>query len=268
MLHVPVLTYHSQNIRGSSTADNDHVALAADLRALVTAGYRVVPLDWLADALDGICNTAALDRTVVLTFDDGCDFDVRDIEYPGHGLQRSFRAILEDFRAQAPAAAQNLRATTFVIASRAAREVIDAGSLFGRGWIGDDWWAETDRGGLIAVENHGWDHNHPDLAGAGRGGFAGIERHEQCLEQVVRAAGAIAERTGRWPRYFAYPFGESSAYLREEFFPRFVAVHGCRAALGTTPGPVTAGTCRWNLPRYVCGRDWSSPSDLLRLLAP
>jgi peptidoglycan/xylan/chitin deacetylase (PgdA/CDA1 family) len=262
MLYVPILTYHSQNIRGSLTADNDHAALAADLRALAAAGFRIVPLDTLLDVLDGSRDETTVDRAVVLTFDDGCDFDVRDLDYPGHGRQLSFRSILEEFRGSALPVA----ATTFVIASRAAREVIDARSLFGRGWISDDWWAETDRGGLIAVENHGWDHNHPDLAGAGRGGFAEIDTHEQCLEQVVRAAGAIAERTGRWPNYFAYPFGESSSYLREEFFPRFPQVHGCRAALGTDPGHVTAGTSQWNLPRYVCGRDWSAPEGLLSLV--
>lgn len=266
MLNVPVLTYHSQNVRGDSTADNDHLALAADLRALAGAGWRVVPLDRLVDALDGTLRPAKLKRTAVLTFDDGCDFDVRDLDYPGHGPQRGFLGILEDFRREAGRSARDLHATTFVIASSEARRVIDSASLFGRGWISDDWWGEVERGGLIAVENHGWDHNHPDLAGEGRGDFLRIETHEQCLEQVVRAAGAIAARTGRWPRYFAYPFGESSAYIREAFFPGHPDVHGCRAALGTDAGPVTVDSNRWNLPRYVCSRDWSSPEDLLELI--
>ncbi|MDX1555097.1 MAG: polysaccharide deacetylase family protein, partial [Xanthomonadales bacterium] len=156
--------------------------------------------------------------------------------------------------------------TTFVIASRDARRQIDAGSLFGKGWISDDWWQITDREGLLAVENHGWDHNHPDLAGDARGNFHTVDTHEQCLGQVVRAADAIEALTGRRPRYFAYPFGESSEYIREVFFPKYTELHRCRAALGTAAGPVTPETCRWNLPRYVCGRDWASPGDLLRLL--
>jgi peptidoglycan/xylan/chitin deacetylase (PgdA/CDA1 family) len=266
MFHVPILTYHSQSIRGDGTANNDHVALAADLRELDGAGFRVVPLDWLTDVLDGERRVRKLHRAVVLTFDDGCDFDVRDLEFPDHGPQRSFLGILEDFRREAGAAARHLHATTFVIASRAARRVIDTGSLFGRGWISDDWWRETDRGGRIAVENHGWDHNHPDLAGEGRGGFQAIETYAQCLEQVVRAAGAIEARTGRWPRYFAYPFGESSDYIRDIFFPQYTDVHGCRAALGTEPGPVTSESSRWNLPRYVCGRDWTAPEGLLDIV--
>ena len=263
---VPILTYHSQNVCGRSTADNDHAALAADLRALQSAGIRIVPLDWLADALDGRRPGRKLKRCVVLTFDDGCDFDVRDLDYPDHGLQQGFLGILEDFRREAGAAARDLHATSFVIASREARLAIDTGSLFRRGWISDDWWRETDRGGRIAIENHGWDHNHPDLAGDGRGSFEGIGTHEQCLEQVVRAAGAIEAKIGRWPRYFAYPFGESSEYLRETFFPGYPEVHGCRAALGTEPGRVTQASDRWNLPRFVCGRDWTSPGELIELL--
>ncbi|MEJ8568793.1 polysaccharide deacetylase family protein [Elongatibacter sediminis] len=265
MLKVPILTYHSQNVQGESTADNDHAALATDLPAIYAAGFRVVPLDRLVDALDRGKAPRELKRAVVLSFDDGCDFDVRDIDYPGHGMQRAFAAILKGVR-QAVPPARDLHATTFVIASSEARQSIDAGSLFGHGWISDDWWEATDRGGLIAVENHGWDHNHPDLEGDDRGSFHAVDTHEQCLEQVVRAAGTIAARTGRWPRYFAYPFGESSRYIRETFFPEFPAVHGCRAALGTDPGPVTAKSNRWDLPRYVCGRDWTTPDELIALL--
>ena len=269
MLFCSVLTYHSQNIRGNGYAENDHVALKSDLEAIHRAGLHIISMDRLADALD---RRIALDRhqgTVVLTFDDGCDFDVFDLDYPGHGPQRGFAGILTDFAAAMGAAAQpGLHASSFVIASAQARHTIDAGSLFGRGWISDGWWRETDQRGLIAIENHGWDHNHPDLAGAGRGSFHTVDSHPQCLQQVVRAAAAIESRTGRWPVYFAYPFGESSAYIRDSFFPDHAEVHGCRAALGTDPGPVTRQSNRWNLPRYVCGRDWKSPAELLYLLRP
>lgn len=270
---VPILTYHSQNVRGNSPAENDHLALAADLRALHRAGRRVIPLDRLVDWLDGAVPDKDVAGTVVLTFDDGCDFDVRDIDYPGHGVQRSFVGIMQDFLDDTPERGRpELHATTFVIASRSAREKIDAGSLFGKGWISDNWWRETDAAGLVAVENHGWDHNHPDIGGElegdARGNFHSVDSHEQCVGQVVQAAQAIAKITARRPRYFAYPFGESSAYIREEFFPRHRDAHGCRAALGTEPGTVSRDTNRWDLPRYVCGRDWTSSNKLLDLLEP
>lgn len=264
---VSILTYHSQNIRGNQSADNDHVALAADLNAIHEAGRRVIALDRLLDWLEGTEADETVSDAVVLTFDDGCDFDVRDIEYPGHGIQRSFLGIMEDFLNRIPEeACPALHAATFVIASRDARRQIDAASLFGKDWIRDDWWRVADAGGLLSVENHGWDHNHPALEGDARGNFHTVDSHDQCVEQVVRAAEAIKGKTGRRPKYFAYPFGESSAYIREVFFPEFSDLHGCRAALGTEAGPVSRQTNRWNLPRYVCGRDWASPRELLHLL--
>ncbi len=266
MLSCPILTYHSQNISGDGYAHNDHIALQQDLRALHQADYQVIPLNWLAGWLDGEQELDGLKRAVVLTFDDGCDFDVRDLDYPGHGVQRSFDGILRDFLDQSPPLPSPLHATSFVIASREARQIIDSGSLFGQGWISDDWWRGTDADGLIAIENHGWDHNHPDLAGEQRGAFHTIDTHEQCLQQVVQAAGTIEHVTGRRPRYFAYPFGQSSAYIREQFFPQYPEVHGCRAALGTDPGAVIRTSDRWNLPRFVCGRDWHSAEELLNLI--
>jgi len=264
---VPILTYHSQNIRGETHADNDHVALSEDLEALLDSGWRIISLDRLIDWLDGALPDQAVTRTVVLTFDDGCDFDVRDIEYPGHGLQPSFLAIMKNaFGRLGGGQHAAIHATSFVMASKEAREQIDAGSLFGQGWISDDWWQDADAGELMSVENHGWDHNHPDLEGDSRGNFHTVDTHEQCMIQVVQSAQVIESHTGRWPRYFAYPFGESSEYIRETFFPEFQGEHGCRAALGTNPGRVGHDTNRWNLPRYVCGRDWYSASGLLRLL--
>lgn len=264
---VPILTYHSQNICGNEPANNDHVALAADLPALHTAGKRIIPLDRLTDWLEGSAPDESVHNAVVITFDDGCDFDIRDIEWPGHGMQRSFKGIIEDFLAGFEHEEQpGIHATSFVIASPEARETIDAYSLFGHAWINDDWWREVDAGGLIAIESHGWDHNHPALEGDRRGNFHTVDTHEQCLEQVVRAAAFIESRTGRRPRYFCYPFGESSDYIRNEFFPEHRELHRCRAALGTEAGPVERETDRWNLPRYVCGRDWRSPGSLLSLL--
>ena len=85
-----LLTYHSQNVAGSETGNNDHVALAADLEALHAAGARFVSLGSLVNGLfsGGILPTGQ--PLVCLTFDDGCDFDVRSLEFPGFGRKRVF----------------------------------------------------------------------------------------------------------------------------------------------------------------------------------
>lgn len=264
-----ILTYHSQNIAGNETRNNDHVALAADLDALHSAGYQFVSLDSL---VKGLFDDAALPSgqpLICLTFDDGCDFDVRTLEFPKHGLQPGFLQIMEAFiKRHGDKAQPGLHATSFVIASPEARQLIDNKSLFGLGHMGDDWWRKADAHPLMAIGNHGWDHNHPDLERGPyeRGGFDMIDRHEHCKQQVVQAAESIAQKTGRRPGYFAYPFGESSEYIRNEYFPSRRDEHQCLAALGTKPGLVSVNSDRWNLPRYVCGRDWSAPAELLDTL--
>lgn len=265
-----ILTYHSQNVCGWETDDNNHVALQQDIERLHLAGARIIPLSLLMDQLDGKRGHEDISGTVCLSFDDGCDFDVRDLDYPGIGMQRSFLGILQDFIDRYGADAQpHLHATCFVIASEGARRIIDARSLFGCGWISDDWWRSAALGGLLSIGNHGWDHNHPDLAPDEdkRGGFTTVNTAGQCEQQVLHAAQYIENKSGIWPEFFAYPFGESSAFIREQFFPGEVARHRCRAALGTDPGMVTERSDRWNLPRFVCGRDWQSPDQLLGLLS-
>ncbi len=93
----PVLLYHSQNVAGKDYASNDHVALRHDLRLIQQLGLRIVPLSWLVDWLLG---ERDLDPAacVCISFDDGVDADVRDLDFPGNGLQRSFLNIMRDFR--------------------------------------------------------------------------------------------------------------------------------------------------------------------------
>ena len=260
-----ILTYHSQNILGDHAPVNDHQSLARDLEAIHGSGRRFISLARLIDRLDEGSDLQDLRGCVCLTLDDGCNFDVHDMEWPGAGLQRSMLGILRDFSARHGAEAQpGLHATSFVIASPQARELIDRGSLLGRGWMGDDWWAAAEADDRMTIASHGWDHLHPDLGGSGC--FGTVDDWSQCETQVIRSARYIERRTGKWPDLFAYPFGTSSSYIREEFFPRFRSEHRCRAALGTDAGTVRPDTDRWNLPRLVCGRDWRSPGELLQLI--
>ena len=46
-----VLTWHSNNVLGHDYAQNDHVALAEDLRLLAAEGCTVWPLSRVVDAL-------------------------------------------------------------------------------------------------------------------------------------------------------------------------------------------------------------------------
>jgi len=269
MSKAAILAYHSQNIAGNETRNNDHVALAADLEALHAAGCRFVSLGTLIDTVFAE-HARSEDRPLVcLTFDDGCDYDVRSLEFPGHGVQPGLLQIMEDFAERHGRDAQpGLHATSFVIASPEARRLIDSKSLFGSSHMSDDWWQKADAHPMMAIGNHGWDHNHPDLEEGHypRGGFEQVSSAAHCHQQVVEAADYIAGKTGRRPRFFAYPFGESSTYIRNEYFPKRGDEHGCLAAIGTDPGMVSARSDRWNLPRYVCGRDWSSPQELLAVL--
>ena len=264
-----ILAYHSQNIAGDETANNDHVALAADLEVLHKAGCRFVSLATLVDAIFEGVSPAPESPLICLTFDDGCDYDVRTLEFPPHGTQPGLLQVMEEFVSRHGSAAQSgLHATSFVIASPEARRMIDSKSLFGSGHMSDDWWHAADAHPLLAIGNHGWDHNHPDL-GEGqyaRGGFEMVDRFEHCQQQVVQAAEFIEAKTGRRPVFFAYPFGESSEYIRGEYFPMHRDEHQCLAAIGTEPGLVSAQSNRWNLPRFVCGRDWSNPAELLAIL--
>jgi len=268
-LKVAILTYHSQNITGDETSNNDHVALAADLDALHAAGCQFVSLVSLIAGVYADVSFANDKPVICLTFDDGCDYDVRSLEFPGHGLQTGFLQIMEDFIEQHGADAQpGLHATSFVIASPHVRELIDRNSLFGRGHLSDDWWSKAEAHPLLSIGNHGWDHNHPDLEEEhyARGGFEVVDTYEYCHEQVVRAGEFMQQKIGRYPAVFAYPFGESSEYIRREFFPQHRKQHRCLAAVGTDAGQVSSHSNRWNLPRFVCGRDWTTPGELLAAL--
>lgn len=268
-MRVPVLTYHSINVHGNDYASNDHVALAADLRALHADGWRVVPLAAVVAALLDEADPATLERGVALSFDDGAWFDWHDLDHPTCGMQRGFAGILRDFAA---ATGAPVHATSFVIVSPQARTILDRTCMIGRAWWGHEWWPLAQREGLIAIENHSWDHNHDTLPQTAqrdgrRGTFRSIETWAEADAEIRVAAdwldALLAPHRGS---LFAFPYGESSDYLVREYLPHCTDEHRLRAAFGTAPAPVTARSDRWNLPRYVCGEHWRSPAELARLL--
>jgi hypothetical protein len=66
--------------------------------------------------------------------------------------------------------------------------------------------------------------------------------------------------------FFAYPFGQYSRYLVEEYFPRRLSSHGIQAAFTVDARPLRVTEDRWSLPRYSCGFNWSTPRELAELL--
>jgi SAM-dependent methyltransferase/peptidoglycan/xylan/chitin deacetylase (PgdA/CDA1 family) len=269
MAGIPILTYHSLNIAGNDYLGNDHVALRADLRMLGALGWRIVPLTILVDHL--------LDRSrpwpekcVAITFDDGTNFDVEDLEHPTAGLQRSMLNILRDYRSESAGQQPDLHATSFVIASAEARTVMDRACVLGRDWMSDRWWAEAVSSGLFHVGNHSWDHCHDSLPVVAqreqrKGTFAGVDNFADAQVQVRRAAEAI-KRIAPNPAadLFAYPYGTASDYLRCEYLPEQAvsASPVVRAAFSTEPELLHPATERWWIPRFVCGHHWKSPAEL------
>jgi peptidoglycan/xylan/chitin deacetylase (PgdA/CDA1 family) len=269
-MRVPVLTYHSNNIRGNAYANNDHVALAEDLHLIHRKGLRIVPLAHVVDVLLGLAPESTVEDAIALSFDDGSWFDWHDIEHPTCGPQRGFAGILRDFVVETGASAH---ATNFVIVSPDARAILDRTCLIGRGWWSDDWWREAQREGLITIESHSWDHNHHTLPVTAqreqrKGTFRTIDTYADADAEIRQASDWLdALFAPHRANLFAYPYGESNAYLIEDYLPHRVAEHRLRAAFDTTPQPVEASDNRWQLPRFVCGLHWQDPAELERVLA-
>lgn len=259
-----ILCYHSNNVEGSSYAENDHVALAADLAELRRRGTPIRSLSDVIDAVRGDCPFAEVDGAVAITFDDGSHFDWFDMQHPTHGLQRGFAGILREAALGAPASA-------FVIASPDARHQLDMRALIGRGWWTDCWWQAANQSGLMTIENHSHDHVHPSLDHVrqrddARGDFARVDTFEDCQAQIAQASELIGRTSGRRPIAFAYPYGQSSNYAAEEWLPTFGEQHGLRAALTTSGALATAAADVWRIPRVVCGEHWQSPASFSELL--
>jgi peptidoglycan/xylan/chitin deacetylase (PgdA/CDA1 family) len=264
---VPILTYHAMNISGNSYESNDHVAFAADLELIRRQGFRICPLMELVQALEAN-ELWRLSRCVAITFDDGSDFDFHDLRHPKWGLQKSMLTLLKE------AAKSNdhltLEATSFVIISPQSREELDSRCMSGRRWWNDDWWALAEMSGLMRIESHSFDHNHETLtttvACARRGTFnltsiaeanAEIAHSNQYLFEKRKRTGSVL---------FAYPYGEPSAFLVEEYFPRHGNRHNVRAAFTTAGSPVTTEANIWAIPRYVCGCHWKCSRELETIL--
>jgi peptidoglycan/xylan/chitin deacetylase (PgdA/CDA1 family) len=256
-----VLTYHATRLERLDRRGCDLLRLMADLDLLADAGVPVLPLDELL--------APGCTEGVAITLDDGTRIDGEPHLHPGLGLLPSMLQVLAQARRRLP----RLRASSFVIASPAARADIAAAlrADYGDDLMHERWWPRAQASGLMDIENHSWDHNHP-LAGATalgtrpRGSFLDLANDDEAEAEISAASDHLERATGRRPRYFAYPFGHVSAFLRDDWLPRRGAQLGLVAALGTDPRPLRGDDDRWALPRFVAGRDWDDDAGLRALL--
>ena len=270
---VPVLTWHGYNVFGNTYETNDLIAFADDLRTIQDVGFAVVPLVDVARWARGEhVDFAQYGRPVVaLSCDDGTDYDWRDVQHPVHGPQTGFASSMRAFQAQHPGAQPALTMTSFVIASPSARRQIDAGAMQAQGALNDDWWQPANASGLITVESHGWDHNHPTVKPVVQreqrtGDFFAVDAFAECDMHVRAASQFMESKSGRKPPLFAYPWTQASAYMRGEYMPAHAEANGVVAAFGGESGYITKDSDRWCLPRFVFGPDWKSKEGLQSIL--
>ncbi len=270
-MKIPILTYHSLNTRGTSYSDNDHVALESDLRLLKRLGYRVVPLSELVDAFNrNDLSRYEGSRVCAITFDDGVTHDYIDFYRPKRGLLKSFARLLREAEESERAGWERLTATSFVIASPDARDILDRTCIAGRGQWHDLWWRDAAEEGVLEIGNHSWDHCHANLPEVAqreqrKGNFFVIDNQEDAERQILDAEEYIESRLGKLNvRIFAYPYGHVNAFIRDEFFPRHA--DRFRAAFSTAGDYMTERSNRWSIPRFVCGEHWSSPEGLEAIL--
>jgi hypothetical protein len=271
---IPVLTYHALNVPDKDYASNDHVALEQDLKHIRRLGFKVARLTDIAK-LTWSRAPSPLDSGswLGLSFDDGTDFDYLDIDHDSYlGHVKSFYRILKESGASGRREWPQPTGTSFVIASPEARDVLDKTCMAGKNKWRDVWWAEAARTGILDIANHSWDHTHPMVSTIAqrhqkKGTFMGIDNLEDADAQIIQADAYIKRLTGGLAApLFAYPYGEATDYLVQDYFPNNMKRHGMVAAFSTGGEYVTCDSNRWNIPRFVCGPHWKSPEGLEQIL--
>jgi len=268
-LEIPILAYHASNITGNIYRLNDHIAFESDLYTIHHQGYKIVPLKWIAEWVNGERDLSQVGHKLVgLSCDDGLDLDYKDGEYFAFGPQKSFYHILKKFITDVgPQKQPHANLTSFVIASPTDRKIIDDKSLNGHQLLNEDWWKSANDTDLIDIENHSWDHRHPDIYPESKANFTAVTDHQTAYKQIIEAKSYIDQKlVNKKTCLFAYPWGHVNDYLVHQFLPLDGINHGIKAAYTCGAQPVKFDTNRWELPRYICGYNWKSPAGLVEIL--
>src|SRR6202023_4279958 len=217
-MQIPVLTYHAARIGGNDYESNDHFAFHQDLRLLHSMGFKVAALSDIVKRLRSGDDTSR--NEVAISLDDGTDFDFFDLPHPTWGTQRSILNIMKDFVMEfGPNAQPQLHATSFVVASPAARKTMDRTCLANLDWYTDDWWSAAIDSGLMAIANHSWDHLHPTLEFVAQReqkkvSFVAVDTYLDADAQIRQATDYLMQKTqSRACKLFAYPYGDINEYL-------------------------------------------------------
>lgn len=269
-LKIPILAYHASNVTGNVYNLNDHIAFESDLYTLNNQGYKIIPLKWVAEWVNGQRDLSQIgDKLVGLSCDDGLDLDYKDGEYFSFGPQKSFYNILKNFVDDVGKAHQpHANLTSFVIASVEGRKKIDDHSLNGHQLLNEDWWQEANATELIDIENHSWDHRHPDIYPEAEANFTSVHEFNAAHKQIIEAKSYIDQKLAdKKTTLFAYPWGHVNDYLVNQFMPNQALSQGIQAAFTCGAQKVQHDTNRWELPRYICGFNWKSPAGLIEMLS-
>lgn len=256
-----ILTYHASRLESLDRHGADVHALAADLAWLTEHRVPVMGLSALLDP--------AVEHGVAITFDDGIRLDGERYVHPRFGELPSMLDVLRVFKPIQP----KLVATSFVIASPDARNALAAGLAadYGEDLMHARWWRPAQQSGLIELGNHSLDHNHPLVPRTAqrdneRGHFLNITTEAEAEAEIAQASDVIEAESGVRPCHFAYPYGDVSPFLRDDWLPRRGPAIGLSAAFTTEPRPLSPDDDRWALPRFVSGRDWNDSEGLAVLV--
>ncbi|PTL85002.1 polysaccharide deacetylase family protein [Vitiosangium sp. GDMCC 1.1324] len=283
---VPVLYYHSHQTGGAGIpctyANTAAIALEQDLQTIRAAGFTVVPLYWVAEWARGLRDGSTLpNKVVAISFDDGADYDWVDWAHPNCGTLKSFRRVLQEFKANTPGLPwYSPHASSFVIASPVARSVMSYATGLP---MGDWWWAEAQNSGIMEVYNHSTDHDNSHIQGSywdyalstyipvmgapGRDNFYRMTSDAQAFTEVASAAAYIQGKIGVWPDLFAYPngLGAPGSFIHNWMLGH-VGQHQTLAAFCANNAYVSRNSPPYCMPRFGHPSAWPNIWSLQTIL--